>query len=67
MKIYQIEKRVVVEDDKKIKDITKLRPSIKTSIDLIKVALSNDLTVSEYLKKTMDTTEGTFPKQMLFL
>ena len=65
MKIYQIEKRVVVEDDKKIKDITKLRPSIKTSIDLIKVALSNDLTVSEYLKKTMDTTEGTFPKQML--
>tara|TARA_B100001250_G_scaffold406967_1_gene426924 strand:- start:7925 stop:8779 length:855 start_codon:yes stop_codon:yes gene_type:complete len=65
MKIYQIEKRVVVEDDKNIKDITKLRPSIKTSMDLIKVALSNDLTVSEYLKKTMDTTEGTFPKQML--
>lgn len=65
MKIYQIGNRVVVEDDKKIKDITKLRPSIKTSIDLIKVALSNDLTVSEYLKKTMDTTDGTFPRPML--
>jgi 2-dehydro-3-deoxy-D-arabinonate dehydratase len=65
MKIYQIGNRVVVEDDKKIKDITKLRPSIKTSIDLIKVALSNDLTVSEYLKKTMDTTDETFPRAML--
>ena len=65
MKIYQIGNRVVVEDNKKIKDITKLRPSIKTSIDLIKVALSNDLTVSEYLKKTMDTTDGTFPRPML--
>lgn len=65
MKIYQIGNRVVVEDDKKIKDITKLRPSIKTSIDLIKVALSNDLTVSEYLKKTMDTTDATFPRAML--
>lgn len=65
MKIYQIGNRVVVEDNKKIKDITKLRPSIKTSIDLIKVALSNDLTVSEYLKKTMDTTDATFPRAML--
>ena len=47
MKIYQIGKRVVVEDDKKIKDITKLRPSIKTSIDLIKVAFKDALSKVE--------------------
>lgn len=53
MKIYQIDEKVVVDDGEKISDITKLRPSIKSSLDLIKVALSNDLTVSEYIKKTI--------------
>ena len=65
MKIYQIGKSVVVEDEKNIKNITGLRPSIKTSIDLIKVALGNDLTVSEYLKKTMDTNKGDTPTSIL--
>ena len=65
MKIYQIGKTVVVEDEKNIKNITSLRPSIKTSIDLIKVALGNDLTVSEYLKKTMDTNKGDTPTSIL--
>ena len=51
MKIYQIDEKVVVDDGEKISDITKLRPSIKSSLDLIKVALSNDLTVSEYIRK----------------
>jgi len=62
MKIYQIGKKVFVEDGKKVKDITKLRPSIKSSIDLIKVALGNNLTVSEYLKNTIDTNEGNAPQ-----
>ena len=53
MKIYQIGKNVFVEDGKSVINITKLRPSIKSSIDLIKVALSNDLSVSEYLKKNI--------------
>lgn len=53
MKIYQIDEKVVVDDGEKISDITKLRPSIKSSLDLIKVALSNDLTVSEYIRKTI--------------
>ena len=65
MKIYQIGKSVVVEDEKTLKNITSLRPSIKTSIDLIKVALGNDLTVSEYLKKTMDTNKGDTPTSIL--
>ena len=53
MKIYQIDEKVVVDDGEKISDITKIRPSIKSSLDLIKVALSNDLTVSEYIRKTI--------------
>ena len=58
MKIYQVGKNVMVQTDNKVKNITELRPSIRTSIDLIKVALSNDLSVSEYLKNTMNTKEG---------
>ncbi len=58
MKIYQVGENVIVQSNNKVKNITKLRPSIRTSIDLIKVALSNDLSVSEYLKKTMNTKEG---------
>ena len=65
MKIYQIGKKVFVEDGKNLKDITKLRPSIKSSIDLIKVALGNDLSVSEYLKKTMGTKEDGIPVSVL--
>ncbi len=65
MKIYQIGKKVFVEDGKNLKDITKLRPSIKSSIDLIKVALGNDLSVSEYLKKTMGTKEDGTPVSVL--
>lgn len=65
MKIYQIGKKVFVEDGKNLKDITKLRPSIKSSIDLIKVALGNDLSVSEYLKKTMGTKEDGTPVSIL--
>ena len=65
MKIYQIGKKVFVEDGKNLKDITKLRPSIKSSIDLIKVALGNDLSVSEYLKKTMGTKKDGTPVSIL--
>ena len=67
MKIYQIGQNVVVQGDSKVKNITKLRPSIKTSIDLIKVALGNDLSVSEYLKKTMDSKEGNSPNPSIML
>ena len=67
MKIYQVGKSVIVQDDKRVKNITKLRPSISTSIDLIKIALSNDLSVSEYLKKTMDTKEGNSSNNSILL
>lgn len=65
MKIYQIDEKVVVDDGEKISDITKLRPSIKSSLDLIKVALSNDLTVSEYIKKTIITNKENLSKAEL--
>ncbi|MBA47200.1 MAG: fumarylacetoacetate hydrolase [Dehalococcoidia bacterium] len=58
MKIYQVDKNVVVQDGNQIKNITSLRPSIKTSIDLIKVALGNDLSITDYLKNTMATNRG---------
>jgi len=58
MKIYQVDKNVVVQDGNQIKNITTLRPSIKTSIDLIKVALGNDLSITDYLKNTMATNGG---------
>ncbi|MEC7838216.1 MAG: fumarylacetoacetate hydrolase family protein [Chloroflexota bacterium] len=67
MKIYQVGKSVIVQEDKRVKNITKLRPSISTSIDLIKIALSNDLSVSEYLKKTMDTKEGNSSNNSILL
>jgi 2-dehydro-3-deoxy-D-arabinonate dehydratase len=65
MKIYQIGKNVFVEDGKSVINITKLRPSIKSSIDLIKVALSNDLSVSEYLKKNIQNNDTGFSKSDL--
>ena len=65
MKIYQIGKNVFVEDGKSAINITKLRPSIKSSIDLIKVALSNDLSVSEYLKKNIQNNDTGFSKSDL--
>ncbi len=67
MKIYQAGKSVIVQDDKIVKNITELRPSISTSIDLIKIALSNDLSVSDYLKKTMDTKEGNSSNNAILL
>lgn len=67
MKIYQVGENVIVQSNNKVKNITKLRPSIRTSIDLIKVALSNDLSVSEYLKKTMNTKEGNSPNPSIIL
>ena len=67
MKIYQVGKSVIVQDDKIVKNITELRPSISTSIDLIKIALSNDLSVSDYLKKTMDTKEGNSSNNAILL
>ena len=65
MKIYQIDEKVVVDDGEKISDITKLRPSIKSSLDLIKVALSNDLTVSEYIRKTITKNKENLSKSEL--
>lgn len=65
MKIYQIDEKVVVDDGEKISDITKLRPSIKSSLDLIKVALSNDLTVSEYIRKTITKNKENLSKSVL--
>ena len=53
MKIYQIGKSIIVEDAKSVKNITELRPSITSSLELIKVAINNDLSVSEYLTKIM--------------
>ena len=60
MKIYQIGKSIIVEDGKRVKNITELRPSIASSLELIKVAINNDLSVSEYLTKIMNTNEGDF-------
>ncbi|MCH2673599.1 MAG: fumarylacetoacetate hydrolase family protein [Dehalococcoidia bacterium] len=65
MKIYQIDEKVVVDDGEKISDITKLRPSIKSSLDLIKVALSNDITVSEYIRKTITKNKENLSKSEL--
>ena len=65
MKIYQIDEKVVVDDGEKISDITKLRPSIKSSLDLIKVALSNALTVSEYIRKTITKNKENLSKSEL--
>ena len=55
MKIYQIGKSIIVDDGKRVKNITELRPSIASSLELIKVAINNDLSVSEYLTKIMNT------------
>ena len=65
MKIYQIGKSIIVEDVKSVKNITELRPSIASSLELIKVAINNDLSVSEYLTKIMNTKQGDFSKEGL--
>ena len=65
MKIYQIGKSIIVEDAKSVKNITQLRTSITSSLELIKVAINNDLSVSEYLTKIMSTKEGDFSKRGL--
>jgi len=65
MKIYQIGKSIIVDDGKRVKNITELRPSIASSLELIKVAINNDLSVSEYLTKIMNTNEGDFSKEGL--
>ena len=46
MKIYQIGKSIIVDDGKRVKNITELRPSIASSLELIKVAINNDLSFS---------------------
>tara|TARA_B100001029_G_scaffold178236_1_gene184539 strand:+ start:127 stop:996 length:870 start_codon:yes stop_codon:yes gene_type:complete len=54
MKIYQVDQRVIIEmDNGDCIDFTSLRPSIKNSLDLIKVAVGNDLDVYHYLGESM--------------
>ena len=62
MQIYQINndqgRQVIVVSKDKIYNLTFLRPTIKTSLDLMMVAYNNGMKISDYLKETLSLTSS---------
>ena len=62
MQIYQINndqgRQVIVISKDKMYNLTFLRPTIKTSLDLMMVAYNNGMKISDYLKEILSSSSS---------